>query len=552
MSNATNDRAYDYLVIGAGPAGLQLGYYLQKAKRSYLIVEAGPTPGTFFTRFPRHRTLISVNKIYTGYDSPEVSMRFDWNSMLSDDFEPLFQKFSSAYFPKAEDFVTYLNDFARAHELNIRYETRIQKISRGQFFTLVAQNGDRFSTRRLIVATGVTKPYIPAVKGMDLIEQYVDVSINPADFKNQRVLIIGKGNSAFETADNLVATAAVIHVASPNSLKLAWKTHFVGHLRAVNNNFLDTYQLKTQNAVLDATIEKIERRGSKLAVQFSYSHATGEHEDILYDRVIGCTGFRFDASMFDETCQPELVINNRFPSQTSAWESTNVPELYFAGTLTQARDFKKTNSGFIHGFRYNARALAHVLDSRYHSTRWPSSEVAVSPDAVTSTIVSRVNESSALWQQFGFLGDALVVQKGARTARYFREVPVDYAREGHLSPGDDCYVITLEFGHIDGDPFAVQRHPDPVMAEKSTFLHPVIRKYSAGQMVSELHLLEDLFGEWKNPDVHVKPLKAYLSAALREQASPPKRRRPTAELPVFHAASTARVRRRSAASASRR
>ncbi len=37
--------------------------------------------------------------------------------------------------------------------------------------------------------------------------------MDPEEFTDRRVLIIGKGNSALETADNLVETAAVIHVA---------------------------------------------------------------------------------------------------------------------------------------------------------------------------------------------------------------------------------------------------------------------------------------------------------------------------------------------------
>ena len=36
----------DYLVIGAGPAGLQLGYFLDRAGRDYLILEAGGVPGS--------------------------------------------------------------------------------------------------------------------------------------------------------------------------------------------------------------------------------------------------------------------------------------------------------------------------------------------------------------------------------------------------------------------------------------------------------------------------------------------------------------------------
>ena len=49
----------------------------------------------------------------------------------------------------------------------------------------------------------------------------------------------------------------------------------------------------------------------------------------------------------------------------------NVPDLYFAGTLMQVRDFKKSTSGFIHGFRYGVRALHRMLERKYHGVEWP-------------------------------------------------------------------------------------------------------------------------------------------------------------------------------------
>ena len=96
-----NDNYTDYLIIGAGPAGLQLGYFFEKAGRNYRILEAGPTPGTFFRTFPRHRTLISINKVYTGFDDPEMNLRWDWNSLLSDDDEMLLKNYTGKYFPDA-------------------------------------------------------------------------------------------------------------------------------------------------------------------------------------------------------------------------------------------------------------------------------------------------------------------------------------------------------------------------------------------------------------------------------------------------------------------
>lgn len=42
------------------------------------------------------------------------------------------------------------------------------------------------------------------------------------------VLIIGGGNSAFETAHNISDSAAIVHIAFNKRIKFAWNTHFVG------------------------------------------------------------------------------------------------------------------------------------------------------------------------------------------------------------------------------------------------------------------------------------------------------------------------------------
>src|SRR5215475_3915953 len=121
-------RDMEYLIIGAGPAGLQLGYFLQQSGRDYLILEAGSTPGTFFRTFPRHRRLISINKPHTGECDPERNLRMDWNSLLSDDPRLLFTRYSERYFPAADDLVSYLCDFAASKQLRIQYDTRVVEV----------------------------------------------------------------------------------------------------------------------------------------------------------------------------------------------------------------------------------------------------------------------------------------------------------------------------------------------------------------------------------------------------------------------------------------
>jgi thioredoxin reductase len=523
MVTKSKQMLLDYLIIGAGPAGLQLGYFLEQAGRNYLILEAGNSPGTFFKRFPRHRQLISINKRYTGSENPDFGLRMDWNSLLSNNPDLLFTEYSHRFFPQADELVRYLTDFAVSFGLKIKYGVQVTRVSKDGNFYLWDEQGNTYQCRHLILAAGVTRPYIPSIPGIELTENYTTISVDPEEFVNQKVLIIGKGNSGFETADNLVETTSTIHVAGPKSITMAWRTHYVGHLRAVNNNLLDTYQLKSQNAILDAHIDRIVRQDGKFLVTARFVRADEVQKDIVYDRVITCTGFRFDDSIFDETCRPQMTVNNRFPALTCEWESTNVKDLYFAGTLMQSRDFRKTTSGFIHGFRYNIRALHRILEKKHHGRPWPGQALESTSVALMKAVTRRVNETSALWQQFGFLGDVIRVAPGEPVC-YYEEMPVDYVHDGAFDPEDHVFLITLEYGadHDKVDPFDVHvnrvAQNDAENSMDSRYLHPVVRHFADSRLVSEHHIVENLENEWFH-DVHTGPLEAYFRHELASTAA---------------------------------
>jgi thioredoxin reductase len=88
-----------YIIVGAGPAGLQMGHYLETAGREYLILDKASTSGSFFAKFPRWGQLISINKKFTGQDILDHSMRHDWNSLLT---EPSHSGETRSFFPTHE------------------------------------------------------------------------------------------------------------------------------------------------------------------------------------------------------------------------------------------------------------------------------------------------------------------------------------------------------------------------------------------------------------------------------------------------------------------
>jgi thioredoxin reductase len=487
----------EYLIVGAGPAGLQTAYFLKQAGRDCLVLESGSSAGTFFKTFPRHRKLISINKVATGTQNPEINLRWDWNSLLSSGYAPSFKDYSQRYLPAADDMVRYLDDFARVHKLPIRYDARVVRIGRKHGrFVLQDHRGSLYGADRLIVATGLSRPVHAEFPGAEFVEPYATVSVDPEAFRNQRVMIIGKGNSGFETAENLIETTATIHLLSPSPVRMAWKTHYVGHLRAVNNNFLDTYQLKSQNTVLDAEIEWVRPKGNTFQVGIRYSHANDERRVIEVERILGCVGFRFDDSIFEEACAPKLTDNRKYPMMTAAWESVDVPCMYFAGTLMHMRDYRRTFSGFIHGFRYNIEALVRNLMKRHHGTPWPRKVLPGAAKDLLEHVVERVHGNSALFQQPGFFCDAAVWTPDSGFL-YYEELPVGLLDELSIS-GLPHFTLTMEYGHQEyPDPFNIERFPDD--GERSHFIHPVIR-YSSGNGASvEHHVPEDLENDWRKP-----------------------------------------------------
>jgi thioredoxin reductase len=434
-------------------------------------------------------------------------MRHDWNSLLCHDDDFRLKSYDKTFFPHADNLVRYIKDYVERFDINMQYSFNIETITKKDgLYCIRDNNGNEHCCEVLIVATGLYKPFIPQIEGIEHTTNYSDMSLNIEEFENKRVLVIGKKNSAFETAEHLISAASMIHLVSPSSIKMAWKTHYVGDLRAINNNFLDTYQLKSQNAVLDADITLIKKEGEQYRVTFSYKHAEDEIEEIVYDRILCCTGFKFDNSIFSENNTPELAHMGKFPALTTSFESVNNLNMYFAGTLTHSLDYRKSTSGFIHGFRYNSKALADILIEKHLGENIPTIVVSNDSKELTNLMLDRINRSGALWQQPGFIADAAL--KNHEGYAYIKELPKEHFIEKFASSSDDIYILTLEYGaSILGDPFAVQRNhrENTTVAEASQFLHPVVRRYVNGILVARHDVIEDLEARWVEPE-HFEPM----------------------------------------------
>ncbi|XP_043824378.1 FAD-dependent oxidoreductase domain-containing protein 2 [Dromiciops gliroides] len=559
---------WDYCVLGAGPAGLQMAHFLGQAGRSYVVLERAAAPGSFFTHYPRHRRLISINKRYTGKVNSEFNLRHDWNSLLSSEPRLLFRHYSAAYFPHARDMVRYLGDFADRLGLQVRYNTAIVRVTlskhprawNGHFFILTDHRGQGYQCSVLLVATGVSIPNEIDFLGSEYVEGYESVSIDPEDFAGQNVLILGRGNSAFETAENILGHTNFIHMVGRSRIRLSWATHYVGDLRAINNGLLDTYQLKSLDGLIEVDlkdiavvkdsegrlritlpilVERADKNASAQAVPLPQDEVDNFAMRVPYDRVIRCLGFTFDFSIFSDTLglAPGKGRKKKYPLIKASYESKGTRGLFVLGTASHSVDYRKSAGGFIHGFRYTARVVHRLLEHRHHGIPWPSLVYPITQ--LTNTIIRRVNEASGLYQMFSVLADIILLKEKATGFEYLEEYPIRMLAELETLTGREArhglFVVTMEYGKNFSGPDKDVFHFDRAVwdvedAWQSNFLHPVIYYYHCLPTEKEMasrapgwplprpvaihHIVEDFLTDWTAPIAHILPLRRFLENCL--------------------------------------
>jgi putative YpdA family bacillithiol system oxidoreductase len=166
---------YDVLIVGTGPAGLSAGLQAKRSELKYVVLERGTVADTI-RKYPRHKLLLAEPVRMPLYgdlwiaDASKESLLKVWEAIIAE---------------------TKLNVLT-GHEV-----TRVEKTTGG---FLVEAGGRPFRARRVVLAMGRRgTPRRLNVPGEDLAKVVYDVAEMEV-FRGRRVLVVGGGDSAVESA----------------------------------------------------------------------------------------------------------------------------------------------------------------------------------------------------------------------------------------------------------------------------------------------------------------------------------------------------------------
>src|SRR5919197_5001479 len=378
---------YPLVVVGSGPGALQLTYTLGRLGIDHAVISADQAPGGMFRRWPFFQRLLSWTKPYAPAPrGTRTYERYDWNSLIAE--EPEHRAIQpglmdgTSYFPSRPEMELNLRTFASRAGLRIRYgcrwtATRREEGPDGVRFVLETTDGE-YRAPIVVFGVGIAEPWTPPTPGIGLSHHYAQTR-SPDTYAGHRIFIIGKSVSAFELATGLLQWARQLILASPSSTKLSVNTRSLVGVRARYVQPYEDHVLAGGVLVLDAAIESVSKRGDSYVVA-TRSSVDGSARDFEVDSVIAATGFV--APLQDLTSLGVATFGqSRLPAQTAYWESASVPGIFFAGTLSQgAAGLRKhgvpSNSGAVHGHRYNARLLARHIAERHFGVKPETKPIA--------------------------------------------------------------------------------------------------------------------------------------------------------------------------------
>ncbi len=231
--------SHEVVVVGAGQAGLAMGYFLRRQGRRFVILERADEIAPAWRERWDSLTLFTPRR-YSGLPGLPFPGELDG-------------------YPTRDEVIVYLERYAETFELSIELKSEVKTLGLGNDgrFRLEV-DGRTITADQVVVATGPFQtPYVPKLAERlpdDVFQAHAVGYRRPDEVPLGTVLVVGGGNTGFQIAKELSATHKV--VLSVGSRQTPLPQRPLGR---------DLFWWLTKTRILDKSVES--RLGRKLSTR---------------------------------------------------------------------------------------------------------------------------------------------------------------------------------------------------------------------------------------------------------------------------------------------
>ncbi|MFD1707646.1 flavin-containing monooxygenase [Siminovitchia sediminis] len=344
---------YETIIIGAGQAGLAVGYYLQKTGQNFLLIDKAKEIGKQWKNRYDSLVLFTPRK----YSSlPGLKLEGEEHG-----------------FPSKDEIAVYLQAYGETFNLPIQLnEEVIQIVKDGEVF-IIRTNRNEYRSKNVVIATGPfqtpnTPPWSQELAA-SVNQLHSSRYKNPGQLAEGNVLVVGGGNSGAQIAVEL-SKERETYLAISKSLhylplrigqrSIFWWFDQLGILQASSHSFLGKLIQKKGDPIFGFELKQAIRQ-KKVAVIRKVIGAR-KKQVICEDRsvlevnnIIWATGFRTEYPWLQ--VQGVLNIEGKVLHHRG---QTNIDGLFFIGLPWQYR----RGSALLQGVGEDAKYIASQIIER--------------------------------------------------------------------------------------------------------------------------------------------------------------------------------------------
>jgi putative flavoprotein involved in K+ transport len=318
--------SFEVVVIGAGQAGLAMGYFLARQSGRFVILDRA--------------------------DSLAAAWRDRWDSLTL--FTP--RRYNSLPglpfpgdpdgYPSRDEVIAYLEQYAERFELPIELNSAVRRLTAENGRFVLEVDGKTIEADQVVVATGPFQtPYVPEVADRlspEVFQTHSTGYRKPSDVPGRTALVVGGGNTGFQIAKELSATHRVYLSVGSRQMPLPqrllgrdlfwWLTKFRLLQKTVESRL--GRRMRERDTLIGSTPRELRRRyGVELKPRVVGASGRtirfADGSELEVDAVIWATGYRPDHSWIE---LPVFDAHGRVVHRRGV---TNVPGLYFLGLTWQ-------------------------------------------------------------------------------------------------------------------------------------------------------------------------------------------------------------------------